>query len=257
MKKIEYHIEDFTERAYRDMLKLGKSKYVYSNFFDWADYETSLLIRHDVDYSIRQAMSLSLIESDLGISTTYFIYLQSEFYNALNNESAKIIRDIGRRGHTIGIHFDPNAYSHRSMSETSFIERLKNEVNILEDLSEKECKVFSVHNPTPEAMKMLENETGLGCINAYRADIMQYHKYCSDSNGYWRYDRLPSIVENGEHEHVYALIHPEWWIRQPMFPRDRIQLCADENRELAMKNYDKLLKNAGRRNVSENEKFKL
>ena len=49
--------------------------------------------------------------------------------------------------------------------------------------------------------------------------------YVSDSNGYWRFERLPEVLAAGAHERLHVLTHPEWWQEEAMSPRERILRC--------------------------------
>jgi hypothetical protein len=63
--------------------------------------------------------------------------------------------------------------------------------------------------------------------NVYASRIKDRYAYVSDSNGYWRHERLADVVESGEHERLHVLTHPEWWQPEPMSPRARLERCLE------------------------------
>ena len=57
---------------------------------------------------------MAKIENELGISTTYFFQVHSEFYNILERYSSDILLEIKTLGHHIGLHFDSHYYNIQS-----------------------------------------------------------------------------------------------------------------------------------------------
>lgn len=73
----------FTYEHYREVLEAAKEVgYSFPTLeeFNEAD-EKTLLLRHDIDFAPQSAARLAEIESDLGISSTYFIRVHSNGYN--------------------------------------------------------------------------------------------------------------------------------------------------------------------------------
>jgi hypothetical protein len=63
--------------------------------------------------------------------------------------------------------------------------------------------------------------------NVYGSRIKADYAYASDSNGYWRHERLHDVVESGGHERLHVLTHPEWWQAEAMSPRARLERCLE------------------------------
>jgi hypothetical protein len=103
-------VEDFTEKAYRSLLRLGKDRYDFVPVEQFGDRDNVIFLRHDVDLSPHRAYALSKIENSEGVRSTYFVLLSSNFYNAFEHQVAKILRNIADLGHCIGLHFDCNRY---------------------------------------------------------------------------------------------------------------------------------------------------
>ena len=79
---------------------------------EWSGIPTknTLLIRHDIDFSVDFAYKLALFESELEIRSTYFLMLTSNMYNLLSSENQRLVRSIIKLGHKVSIHFDPTAH---------------------------------------------------------------------------------------------------------------------------------------------------
>ena len=54
-----------------------------------------VILRHDIDYSLDKAVALAELERELGVSSTYFVLLTSEFYNLLSKDNLSKISKIG------------------------------------------------------------------------------------------------------------------------------------------------------------------
>ncbi len=86
---VRYHFSDFTTAHYRELLKLAKSKYTFRSYLSFNKSERFILWRHDIDFSPQRAQRLAEIEASEDVPATYFLHLQSVFYNVFENETAK------------------------------------------------------------------------------------------------------------------------------------------------------------------------
>lgn len=57
-------------------------------------------------------------------------------------------------------------------------------------------------------------------------------KYCSDSNGYWRYERMMNVIKESQSEHLHLLTHPEWWTEDVMSPWEKYKDAVMEEQML-------------------------
>ena len=78
-------------------------------------------------------------------------------------------------------------------------------------------------------------------VHAGARSVRDRYAYVSDSNGYWRFERLPEVLAAGAHERLHVLTHPEWWQEQPMSPRERILRCIEGRGRASEATYDALL----------------
>lgn len=241
---IEYqslHIEE-----YRALLHLAKEHYRFIVFEDFAEMEKLILWRHDVDFSPHRALRMAEIEKEAGVISTYFIQPSSAYYNPLEPEVLQIFRNIALMGHAIGLHFSPEPYD--ITDETSLCHWLAMEKQLLESLLQISVSVFSFHNPTPDILQFNQGHYA-DMINTYGETIKKRFFYCSDSNGYWRHDKLRDLLENTVHSHLHVLTHPIWWQEEIMTPREKVTRSIQGRADKQEKLYDALLQTHGRINV--------
>lgn len=243
------HQADFTEARYRELLELVIHHWRPVGYREGlVTTDTAIIWRHDVDFSMHRAARLATIEADAGIYATYFVWSHSDFYNLLEHDVMRCVRHIRDLGHRIGVHFDPTAWpAVNSPAELS--RALAFERKLLEDLFEVDVEAFSYHNPTTTPNAFTTDEDVAGLVNAYCARLQARYKYVSDSNGYWRHDRLTDVLEAAAEPRLHVLTHPEWWTPTAMPPRERVTRSI-EGRALAQHSrYDRLLDASGRVNV--------
>ncbi len=241
-----YQFNDFTEKNFRKLVKLAKSKYQFVTYDQLEKADRFILWRHDIDFSVHRALSLAKIESEEEIVGTYFFRLSSNCYNSLEEEITKKAKAILKLGHHIGLHFDLSSYPIRS--EEELIKYLRFEKKIFEELLDTELKVFSFHNPSSEILKNNKFKYA-DMINTYAEYFQSNVGYCSDSNGYWRNQRLQDMLEKSEEERLQVLTHPVWWQKTIMSPKERIWRSIDGRAARDKKLYQTRLKLFGRENV--------
>jgi hypothetical protein len=242
----KYHFADFTTEHYRYIIRKTKENYLFSAYDSFNKQDKFVLCRHDVDLSPHRALRLAEIEQEEGVTATYFWHLHSEYYNLFEKEIFDIVKKINSLGHHFGIHFDTHFYN--ILNQQQIEAALKREKQILEDLFEVEINVFSFHNTNPFIMSCQEWKYA-GLINTYANYFQKEVTYCSDSNGYWRYQRMANIIEKGIPPRLQLLTHPEWWTEELMSPWQKIQRAVDGRRSRALNYYQSLLKNGNMKNI--------
>jgi len=244
-----YFFEDFTESAYRELLRIAKTHWEFIDYTSYQRPDRVCLWRHDLDLSIQRAYKLAQIEVEEGVRATYFILLHAEFYNPLEKENVDLVFKILDLGHHLGIHFDPSFYVSRLNRGESLLDFLKFEQEILEKTFQTDICVFSFHNPDVGDWLDIDQDLVGGLINTYGRHFRDNYSYCSDSNGYWRFQRLRNVLEEAKAEKLQVLTHPGWWVPEPMSPRARISRCIDVRARRQHKRDDELLAQCERENV--------
>lgn len=247
MKK-DFYFEDFTENKYRSYLKLAKSNFKCISFPDYKKKGRNVLLRHDVDFSVHRAYKIATIESEEDMQSTFFLWMHCPFYNLFEKEIFDLVNKIINLGHDIGLHYDCEFYESHNLNN-NILENLTYEKNILEHFFRKKIRAFSFHDPTDIILSDYQAENYHGMVNAYSKYIRTKYEYCSDSNGYWRFKRLPEVLKLTECNNLQILTHPEWWTPEILPPRERITRCIDGRSRKQHEWYDNLLESMGRLNV--------
>lgn len=193
----------FTYDHYKKTLKKIKEKRKFATFSKNSDHD--VILRHDIDCSLKAALKMAKIEDELGVTSTYFILFTSEFYNPFNIESSKLIQGILKLGHKLGLHYEESFILQNSLDPTETIEKQIDTLNHHFDTS-TEC--ISAHEAIgyPPQMQLVLPK---GVENAYSAKFAVQRKYISDSAMYWREGCFCENYLN--YEKLQILIHPMWW----------------------------------------------
>lgn len=244
--KENYNFADFTLINYKRILKLAKENYLFEIFNSSTAYSKSIILRHDIEFSMPIALQMAKIESELDIKATYFLQLHSEFYNPFDKDSFNMVKDIIESGHHLGLHFDTHFWNINSEQELKKCLLIDKET--LERYFDIEIKVFSFHN-TNEFILTCEKEKYGGMINVYSKYFKETVGYCADSTGYWRYERLEDRLKEAKDKQLQILIHDGMWQDEILPPRRRVFKVIDDRAEYLKKYYDQVLKKFGANNI--------
>ncbi|NRQ01184.1 hypothetical protein XMD530_000390 [Marinobacterium sp. xm-d-530] len=239
---------DFTVESYSRILDRARTMYSFESFSNEECRKSGphVIWRHDVDFSMHRALRLAQLEAERGCSSTFFLMLTSEFYNLHEADIRKIAKQIASNGHKIGLHFDPTVYDIKDYNQ--MVEMLRWEGGIVADIVGESVEAVSFHNPTQDLLQLTSHTLG-GMVNAYSEFYRNRYKYCSDSNGYWRFDRLEDVLNSEENPYLHVLTHPVWWQEVPLSPRARVSRCAEGRANSNLVKYDGMLIRFGRKNI--------
>ncbi len=200
---------EFTCESYRMMLKKLMDKgYSFKNYLNWDQEERTVILRHDVDYSLKKAVLMSKIESEMSLSgATYFVLLSTNFYNIHSKESRKCISDIIKNGGNIGLHFDEMQYD--ILDEEQMKEYVYKEIEMLSNIIGTKINVVSMHRPSEKFLS--GNIEFTNVVNSYSDTFFEKMKYLSDSRRHWR-ENIDDAIEGGERLHI--LTHPFWYMEK-------------------------------------------
>ncbi len=240
---------DFTDAAYRGLLRAARDRYAFRPFASALRMTDGVLWRHDIDMSPHRALALARIEKEEGVQASYFVHLHSNFYNALEADVIERLRQIAALGHEIGLHFDPQVAGLAPSDEAAIERAVALERDVLQHAVGAPVVALSFHDPDVAGFTDVPADTIAGLVNAYGATLRTHFAYCSDSNGYWRFTPIRDVLGEG-HARVQVLTHPEWWVPEPMTPRQRVQRAIDGRAARASVRYDAALRALGRGNRS-------
>ena len=175
----------FTYEAYETLIDLlRKHGYTVSSYRNWQMATRCVILRHDIDYDPAKAIEMAKLEQRLGVQSTYFALLTSDFYNAFSKESGEMFREISACGHEIGLHFDEVRYPELAGDADAVREKIIQECRLLEAAAGREITIVSMHRPSKA---ILEADLEIpGIINSYGSVYFKGFKYLSDSRRRWR-----------------------------------------------------------------------
>lgn len=181
----------------------------------------SYFLRHDVDFSIRNAVKMARIEKQLGIHAHFYFLTDSQSYNVGSSNFRNTVDEIKSLGHCLGLHYD------RQNESISVEEEFLTQIKRLSVAAKMEIGIYSPHNPGPLVMKYAR-DIPPEYINAYSYVNEGRMGYISDSNGKWQSDYLLEFLQDDSKNSYQILIHPEWWTEQEMEPLSKIIFALGE-----------------------------
>jgi hypothetical protein len=226
----KYHFDDFTLDNYRCLIELALSKgYQFISYTDdFAEERKDILWRHDVEFEPDIALKMAEIERKAEVTASYFFQIHSPYYNLFDGHYTKVFHQIKDLGHHTGLHFDCR-YWHIN-EEKQLNDYIHFDADYLEKVFGVKLEMFSFHNTTPFTQSCLEYKYG-GLINVYSSHFKKNFYYCSDSLGYWRFDRLEDVLNNDTIHHLQVLTHDANWSEDVLSPRKRFMKAVRNNAE--------------------------
>lgn len=197
----------FTYDGYQKLVAaLRESGYVFCQYSNVYDYERTVIMRHDVDLDLDKACKLAALEERIGVASTYFVFVATDFYNAMSKSSRERIRSIISMGHDIGLHFDETQHFIVTIEELQ--QCVTDEARVLSHALDHEISAVSMHRPS---QLMLRRDVELpGFVNSYSSEFFVNMKYLSDSRMSWREDVFETITRK-EFDRLHILTHPFWY----------------------------------------------
>lgn len=215
--------KEFSPQGYRELLvALLELGYSPQSFESARPEERHLVLRHDVDLSLRAALEMAEQEAALGVSATYFILLRTELYNPLSGAGLDALKRLRAMGHRIGLHFDAGLYAEDANLDTA----ARAEADILEAAARTTIAVVAQHRPGAQGV-ITADRLG-GRINAYAARLFGPDRYCSDSGGEWKHGHPLDHAAIRAGRALQLLIHPFWWQAPALPAAERLRAFVAE-----------------------------
>lgn len=210
MNKIK-DIPEFTYDWYVNLIKhlldVGYSNISYKDTENKLNISDNFILRHDVDNSLTKALEMARLERQLGVKSTFFILLTSDFYNIASSKNKESILEISDLGHDIGLHFDEASYQNKDVP-IDVPELIVNESKIMSEILGLPIESVSMHRPSKRTLE--SNYIIPGIINSYGDRFFKDFKYLSDSRCRWR-EPINEIVSKREFSNLHILTHPIWY----------------------------------------------
>ena len=226
----KFLFDDFTLDNYRCLLRLAKGKgfQFILHKEEFVQERKDVIWRHDVEFEPDIALKMAKIEQEEGVVASYFFQLHSPFYNLLNKHYSYVFKEIGHLGHLLGLHFDCHYWGINDEKELD--EFITLDKTYLERVLNVKIDTFSFHNTTSFTQRCLEYKYG-GLINVYSSYFKDNYRYCGDSLGYWRYDRLEDVLNDESVQHLQVLTHDANWSEDVLSPRKRFEKAIRDHSE--------------------------
>lgn len=201
---------EFTYNGYLRLLSLLKDHaYETVDYHHYKSYPRCVILRHDIDTDLAQAVRFAELEAQEGVRSTYFVLLRTDFYNPASRSSLESLRTIQAMGHEIGLHFDEKAYPDGTPEE--MIQRILKERGVLSTLLETEVSTVSMHRPSQSTLDADLQIPGM--VNSYGRTFFHDFKYLSDSRRRWR-EPVEEIIRSGKYPRLHILTHAFWYHQQ-------------------------------------------
>lgn len=203
---------EFTYAAYRKFLSLLREQgYVFQDYHNYEDTPRCVILRHDIDNSLEQAVKLADFEAQEGVRSTWFVLLRTEFYNVASKAGQEALQYIRSLGHEIGLHFDEASYV-PALDPDEVIENIIKECGLLSALldgtSHQKISCVSMHRPSRTTLEADYDIPGI--VNSYGKKFFHDFKYLSDSRRRWR-EPVLDIIRSGEYDRLHILTHAFWY----------------------------------------------
>ncbi len=251
MLSLEEELRTFKFEAYVKLLKWLKKRYEIITFSEVSNESNSfLLLRHDIDASIKAALKMARLERRLGIRSTYLVMFSNKLYNILEKDNLEALKDLSELGHEIGLHYDLPTYEKRGGDLRGTLET---EIALLERLTGN--KVFSI---APHNVSTFTGKDPFKNIAKYlNVYAPRFHQnYVSDSCRAW-YPRPLRELLAFKYDKVQVLVHPFLWTEDVCELKDVLEMLlhdlADEDRQYAQR-WLKLLEDTVKRRIEDGKR---
>ncbi len=164
------------------------------------------ILRHDVDYSPAAAVELAEQEAARGVRATYFLLLNTFYYNLLSPEHASVARCLAELGHEVGLHYDLGFF--QAFPRERWEGLLEEQARLLGGLSGMPVESIALHQPALAGEDPLRGRTRF--LDAYADRFFREMAYVSDSCRAWR-DAAWRMLSTQPPERLQLVLHPVNW----------------------------------------------
>jgi len=221
--------KNYTLSNYLQLIERFKvAGYTFSPYSSDGYTRKSVLLRHDIDYTLSYAETFARINAEAEVAGTFFLQLRSRLYNLLDHDVLSAVRRIIDLGQNIGFHVVVD-------SKFSNIEELRTyiaaEFALFKSIVPESMPVFAWHNPSilkSEGFNFIQAEFPW-LINAYGKIGGVNPPYYADSNMRYSFQELCDIADR-DHPVLQLAIAPMQWC--PEQPNMRDVMVANLLRKL-------------------------
>ena len=165
-----------------------------------------IILRHDIDYSLPQALEIAKIDAGYKIKSTFALLISSPLYNPFTSSNIGIINKIRQLGHSIALHHRVALV--QTAEQTS--QSISREMQVMKIFFPYIQPVFVWHNPPSN--NLLSDIEVLGMVNAYGNTFVANMHYVSDSVLRNKPEDILAALNNPRLVHL--LLHPIVWMSE-------------------------------------------
>jgi hypothetical protein len=222
-------VSHFTYADYRAMLTMiHDNGYVICDYHNYADTAGACILRHDIDFDVEKALRMAELEAEVKVKSTYFVLLNTPFYNVCADSTLKMIKEILSLGHEAGLHYDETQCDGEGRAGIaamapygleSVLKNIRKEIHLLEQIIERPVTAVSMHRPS---RFILDADISIpGVVNSYSGELLSDFKYLSDSRHNWR-ENVEEVIQSRRHKRLHILTHPFWYTETRKTCREKL-----------------------------------
>jgi hypothetical protein len=209
--------DDYRFARFKEFLEVIKGdKYSILTFSDYDagiinTEKVNVILRHDVDISLKRTIRMAEIQKELGVVATYFFRLHAEKYSF--EDAIPVIKQLVESGFKIGLHYETLSQAQGNREQA--IQMFKDDVQRLREFVS--VSTVAAHGQKGYKNRDIWENIDQEAIQVRSAYDVKHDLYLSDAGGKrlsgyddkYLFDR---IYEAKPGQIVQVLIHPDWWI---------------------------------------------
>lgn len=208
----QFVLSRLSRELYMDFLtKTNARGYSFVRFQDFLPGGPELprryvALRHDIDFAPRYSLEMAELEHAAGVTSTFFVLVDGQFYNPLESEVIRQIRQIHSLGHEIGLHFAVS-----SAVDADIGKEVAFRLEVLGAIAGVPVRSFSQHDPVNAGFVAVALPSGhRACVDASQVIRDNNLLYVSDSAMMWRRYTFDTALD--EDRNLCLLAHPHSWL---------------------------------------------
>ena len=227
---------NFSFNHYKNTLIFAKERgYIFSNFRTFEEEKNEayvILLRHDIDHSQLKALEFAKIERDLGIKSTYFVRVHSNYYNPYGFKVYTVLKKILDLGHEIGLHYENIDFA--EVTNEDPCEIIKKDKKILDIVLEKSIEGIAAHRDFNQVSNLdfwkKHDLKDFGFkYEAYEERFLRDILYISDSLGMWKTGKCMCHYIQKRIPRLYIVTHPCYWYHVSYHLEDSLRFPDSES----------------------------
>jgi hypothetical protein len=166
-----------------------------------------IALRHDIDFAPGHSLEMAELEQAAGVTSTFFVLVDGQFYNPLQSEVIRQIRRIHSLGHEVGLHFAVSS----AVDADDIGKEVAFRLQVLSAIVGATVRSFSQHDPVNAGFVAVTLPHGHhACVDASLVIRDNDLLYVSDSAMMWRRYTFETALD--EDRNLCLLAHPHSWL---------------------------------------------